>query len=464
MAQSALRDISPTWWKDIKPQASQEQGSILSQFTSLDTPENMSLGATVADMLMGFAPGIGTAQGIRDFERARRDDDTLGMVLGGVGAIPFAGGVVKAARTVGKASKAAGKIGYNPDAIANAYPATGPGSMNYSNPAKPEGFMQKQATSEELALQKARNAAQKDILLGNYDPFFPVEQRYYANPSNYNIQGNTLTDAIPARADTIAKYEARFDTPEIRQSLKDAYAKGLSPSSIDWYAMGQLEDEFIKELGPEIGPMMFRQRFAESMASTTGGADPTSNLLMANYVNFQKEAGNPLPQGSWNYPHPIGGRYLSGNMAMADKVMMQGNPLTATDQSKRFNFMSNFLGDRSRATIDEQMSGLFESGLTAPPGASYGIMEKVLGSVGDEIGVMPANAQDVMWAGAKGVEGKPMIQIFNEAVERTARVTGKSRREVVREFILAKSPLYGIGGAAILGGVASSQDQQEQAQ
>ena len=85
----------------------QSIGSALRQFVSLDTPQDMSLGATVADMLMGFAPGIGTAQGIRDFERARRDDDTLGMVLGGVGAIPFAGGVVKAARTVGKASKAA---------------------------------------------------------------------------------------------------------------------------------------------------------------------------------------------------------------------------------------------------------------------------------------------------------------------------------------------------------------------
>jgi hypothetical protein len=56
-------------------------------------------------MLMGFAPGIGTAQGIRDFERARRDDDTLGMVLGGVGAIPFVGGIAKTGKAVAKAAK-----------------------------------------------------------------------------------------------------------------------------------------------------------------------------------------------------------------------------------------------------------------------------------------------------------------------------------------------------------------------
>jgi len=427
-------------------------------------------GQVMADMLGGMAvplsavPVAGDIAGLAAdaaMYATRPEERTLGnaaLTLAGV--LPL----VPSASAIRAGGKATGRLGYNPDVIANAYPVTGPGSMNFSNPAKPEGFMQKQATSEELALQKARNAAQKDILQGNYDPLFPVEQRYYANPSNYNIQGNTLTDAIPARADTIAKYQARFDTPEIRQSLRDAYAKGLSPSSVDWYAMGQLEDAFIKELGPVVGPMMFRQRFAESMAATTGGADPTSNLLMANYVNFQKEAGNALPQGSWNYPHPIGGRYLSGNMAMADKVMMQGNPLTATDQSKRFNFAANFMGDRSRATIDEQMSGLFEPGLTAPPGASYGVMERVLGGVADELQVMPANAQDVMWAGAKGVEGKPMIQIFNEAIERTARVTGKSRNDVLRDFIRAKSPLYGIGGAAVLGGVAASQDQEGQTQ
>jgi hypothetical protein len=85
----------------------QSIGSALRQFVSLDTPENMSLGATVADMLMGFAPGIGTAQGIRDFERARRDDDTLGMVLGGVGVLPIAGGIVKTGKAVAKAAEGA---------------------------------------------------------------------------------------------------------------------------------------------------------------------------------------------------------------------------------------------------------------------------------------------------------------------------------------------------------------------
>ena len=84
-----------------------ESRNMLERFTSLNTPQDMSLGETAADIAMGFAPVIGTAQGLRDFERARRDDDTLGMVLGAASALPIVGGAVKAARTVGKASKAA---------------------------------------------------------------------------------------------------------------------------------------------------------------------------------------------------------------------------------------------------------------------------------------------------------------------------------------------------------------------
>ena len=78
----------------------------LGRFISLDTPQDMSLGETAADIGMGFLPGVGTAQGARDFERARRDEDILGMALSAASMIPVAGGAVRAARSIGKASKA----------------------------------------------------------------------------------------------------------------------------------------------------------------------------------------------------------------------------------------------------------------------------------------------------------------------------------------------------------------------
>lgn len=70
----------------------------LKKFISLDTPQDMSSAETVADIAAGFVPGIGTAQSARDFERARREGDKLGMGLSAVGMIPVVGGVVKPAR------------------------------------------------------------------------------------------------------------------------------------------------------------------------------------------------------------------------------------------------------------------------------------------------------------------------------------------------------------------------------
>lgn len=425
-------------------------------------------GQSAADMLGAAAIGTTPIPIVGDLTGLAADaamyaaypaERTYGnYAMSALGMLPLVPGVaaVRAARSAPNALEGRVNVGYDVDAISASYPQTGPGQLNFSNKKKPEGFMEKVLTAEEKALQKARNLAQKDIIFGRYDPYFAVEDRYFANPELYNLQGNTLVDALPATQKTIDQYAARFDTPQIRDNIRQAYERGLSPSSQNWYAMGQLQDEFIRELGPIEGPRMFKERFADGMAATTGGADPTANLLMAAYVNNRKAQGLPLPKGSVNYPHPIGGRYLSGNMAMADKVIMNEIPLTATDQSKRFNFSANFLGDMNRATIDEQMSQLYETGLTAPPGASYGVMERVLGDVGREIGVLPGNMQDVAWAGAKGTQGKPMIQHINEAIERTARVTNKTPREVLVDSIInARSPLYGAGGAAVLGSSAA---------
>ena len=71
--------------------------SYVDKSMQLDQPD-MTGAETAADIALGFAPGIGTAMGFRDFERARRDDDKLGMGLGILSMIPVAGGAVKAGR------------------------------------------------------------------------------------------------------------------------------------------------------------------------------------------------------------------------------------------------------------------------------------------------------------------------------------------------------------------------------
>lgn len=80
------------------------------KFVSLDSPQDMSIGETVADLALGFVPIVGTAQAGRDYERARRDNDTLGMVLSAAAGIPVVGGIAKTANKARKAKKAVGTV------------------------------------------------------------------------------------------------------------------------------------------------------------------------------------------------------------------------------------------------------------------------------------------------------------------------------------------------------------------
>lgn len=453
------------------------------KFASLDSQPDADLGDMAIDIGAGFVPGLGTAQAGRDFERARREGDKLGMGLAGIGMVPVVGGVTKGISALRKAKQGAeaatdaapslrqvleqvaaksDDVGYDRAKIAKQYPDTAPPVLA-KDPKTGKEFLQKQNSAEAMAVEKVRKAAQKDIDKGNYTPYFDVSKREYVDPKNYPLQGATITDALPKKQATIDKWKQEFDTPEVRENLKAAFLRGnKDPLTKDWYATGQLEKQFVKEYGDKLGRSEYKEAFPVAMAATTGGADPTSNLLMSYYGNFLRKGGQEMPKAAYEMPYPIGGRYASGNMDMYDKVINQGAGLT-TDTPKRFNFAADFMGHLDRPTIDEQMSGLYKPGMVVPPGDSYGVMEQVLNDVAKTQGVTPVNFQEVSWAGAKGTAGKPMIQHINEAIERTARVTGKTPEEVVRDSLVRRThPLYGVGAAGVAGvGAASMMGQEE---
>jgi hypothetical protein len=332
-------------------------------------------------------------------------------------------------------------LGFDPQTLAQRYPKTIPG-LPAVDPKTGKEYIAKQLSAEAEAVQKAKKAAQKDIEKGNYEPFFDVSKRAYVDPANYPLQGRTLTDIVPAKQQTVEKYQSIYDTPQARANLSGAYEKAANdPLAQNWYAMKQLEDQYISQFGQENGRRLFKERFADAMASTTGGADPTSNFLMGQYGNYLRQQGVAQPTSAVDFPYPIGGRFASGNMALYDKIINQGQGLTVQNP-KRHNFSSNFLGYRDRPTIDEQMSQLFQGGLLTPYPNTYGLAESVLNDVAASKGVMPVNLQDVAWIGAKGVTGKPMIQNINEAIERTSRITGLDPEEALRLMVRSEIPTY----------------------
>lgn len=87
------------------------------RFFSLDTPADSDLADTAVDVGAGFLPGVGTALSARDFERARREGDALGMGLSAAGMIPIVGGTM---RSINKARQGADAVSATVDALRKA--------------------------------------------------------------------------------------------------------------------------------------------------------------------------------------------------------------------------------------------------------------------------------------------------------------------------------------------------------
>ncbi len=282
------------------------------------------------------------------------------------------------------------------------------------------------------------------------EPYFPPEERFDVDPANYPREQDTLTHGLPKKQATVDKWRAKIQTDDARRALQNAFDNGIALGGNEhWYKMGQLEREFVDELGPEEGRKAFHERFARAMASTTAGSSPEMNLMLAHYGNFMRAKG--LPAETRTITQPVPTIDLMSNMKSYNRVINEGQGLSAEANPKRYNFEGDFEGHADPSTIDEQMTDIITPGEKAPPGDSYFAYQELINEMAKKNGVDPRYFQEVAWGGHKGVHGKPMIQIVNEAIERTHRLTGMPKRDIVRRgLIRAEIPLYGVVGAGLL--------------
>jgi hypothetical protein len=333
-------------------------------------------------------------------------------------------------------------------ALRQRYPNVTPPVTKFDK-KKDKEYLAKSESPEAKAVKKLRDATQRRINAGDYDPYFNIADRFTVDRYKYPVasQPNQTLSVLPAKQETIDKYRKLYGNPQSKRNLLEAYEKGIDrPDTSDWYFMGQLEQEFINEYGEELGRKKFQEMFADPMAAWTGGADPQANLLMAMFDNYRRTQGAKLPENTFDYPYPIGGRFLGNNAKSASKIEAAGG-INPTTNPKRFNFSTNFQGAGDRATMDEQMMTI-GYGMQVPTPKTYGAVEEVAIELADKKGVTPMKFQEVVWHGGTGKEGKPMIQFVNEAIERTSAITGLTPKEVVRGMVKGSIPVFGVGAAA----------------
>jgi hypothetical protein len=409
---------------------------------------------------------------------------------------------------------------------AEAYPPTGPGTPTI-DPKSGKAYMAKTNTPDAEAFAEARRIQQLDMDTHGYEPYFDPAKRFHADTSQYPPMLDT-GDYMPKTAAALKTWTERFDVPETRAALQRAYASGQKVQDAEhWYMMGQLEQEYTREFGPEIGRARFRNDFGGAMAATTGGADPTSNLLMGHYANYLRYKGQDFPRVSpaeqeqmkafsesqgkpyvdakgrpidktgdiaaYGLPAPIGGQYAAGNLDQYERVfreVAQGKDLGKALEDanpKRLDFMQSFMGHPASFTWDKQMTAGATRGLPKEydaPDLGYGILERVAREEAVKAGKPAQEFQGVGWAGFKGegeaaepLGGKfqgpkgfgnvkyegPMISHVNDTIERTHRLTGMPKAEIVRRgLVRGEIPLYGLGGAMTMGALASQDYQPEE--
>jgi hypothetical protein len=451
-----------------------------------EAPEAYTDAATLASIAAGALPlsGIVEAAGyMPDFQGGTepsllenwRQGNRLAsglQVLGVVGG-PL-GIIAKAARKVpvGKWAKYAEK-----------YPEVGPpalydkvtgkkiavGSLTEAEALLTEGkaYWGKNLTPEVKQFARDLRAIQRDMDKNGFTPYFDPAKRADVDPKNYPTSLNMSVDAVPARPETLQKYREAYQTEDAIKRLDAGYVEGKKlPDAKDWFFVKQLEDEYVKVLGPEVGRERFKKEFADSMAAATAGNTPTANFLMAHYANFMNKAGLRLPTNSYELPHPVGGGYGTRNLAQLQKRLDDALPEFGAANPKRHDFSYSFLGHTDKPPVDSVIADAIVPGMRAP--RHYGPASELLKSRAEELGVDARHFQDLARAGlqklkhvAKRETGStdaratfkfdgPAIDVINESIERTHRLTGMPREEIVkRGLVLKEIPMYGIGGAVL---------------
>src|SRR5262245_60300976 len=293
---------------------------------------------------------------------------------------------------------------------AEEYPAVGPPTMRPKTKKDPVTgekveipgmfYPEKTLTPEAEQFSKVRAKEWKDMQKG-YTPYFDPAERSYVDPSKYPKPNVDTLDVIPpgTTGPSVAaahRYESYAGAPETLQRLKDAFARGQQLGNAeDWYAMAQLEKEYIKELGAKAGRKAFLDEFAVPMAATTSGNNPAANFAMSHWLERQRKLGRSTDIVAHQTPVTVGGRFGQTNIDDYNAVRARGGYAgLGEDQPKMHNFSRSFIGDLSQAVIDEQMAGGMLKGLSETEIANmrknaFGMLERQDGHLARVVGLEP---------------------------------------------------------------------------
>jgi hypothetical protein len=455
------------------------------KMVSLDTPADADLYDLGADLVGGFTPGVGTALSARDFERARREGDTLGMVLGAAGMVPVAGG---AARAVNKARKGAKATEAANDAVAPAVvKALRAPKQTVDNPQRmafpgiykrPDEIAQEasQMVAPENPMLKRLFGVTRDDLYemsrsrtGNIEPVLPGAA---ANP-----KGSAAAESVMNR-----RNENRLlNTLGEAEKHPDLY-KGM----VGWYVMDPAFQRLKQLVGEEEAIRQY-SRFNNLSGMASPGSDVLTEFnrgTAANWLanegrfdDFLKYGGMPAAARTGSFPddmravmgHPYHKtaqatpmqKYLAkGELEMSSpKVPMyiQASGVPETGFQTRMP-VGDAHWSRAVGLGDTRTNQAFGASVSNPEMSQLGPWWR--DRIAAKAGLDSVPAQALAWgtfAKQTGVDtpvGAPKLELLSQQIEKAAKRMNVSP-ETARDLILTGKAHAGFVDPALLGTLAA---------
>jgi hypothetical protein len=278
---------------------------------------------------------------------------------------------------------------------------------------------------------------------------------------------------------------------DVRKQMIDIVKNGMQTVGMSWYNTGQLRAMFLKELGDDAGQQAF-EKYMNLVSATSPENKIPQNIRTASYFYERDAAGVPPPERGDPIAQPYGSKAQKLHQQNVGNVLTEGYDVLKNPKPP--SFVQNLMGNYAPGTMDRHAFKLpailsrdprfLETSFTPEKGVEpvrpqrmfqngelsiddavnqptmwagmpnkneYAALEGWYKSIGDELGITPAQVQASAWVGGGHITGlasaadETFLHSFQGRVFNTAHHTGQTPSEVVKRMIRGEQPLLSGG-------------------
>ena len=341
----------------------------------------------------------------------------------------------------------------------------------------------------------------QEAALPGLEKFAPVKKEVARAEKEFDKAGSRVGDLFDLSPKTLMKtpnvpqYPLPRIAPKVTERLEPVAKGGLArleraaaaapEENWGWYNLMQQRDLMHQLHGPQKGEQAFNA-WLDGLAGTSMVNPIDNNIRSSTWYLQQVLQGKPLPE-VLHIADPETGKMVKtmaggpppgygakSQIQHADRVReYMTHTYDPVTNPKPISYRTNLSGNYGPRTVDthdiRNMVGmplakkLFSAEDSALLPGEYSHLEDVGARAAKRAGTAQAPQQAATWVGGGEYTGlksypAPLAEAINRRAHVTAKVRGITPEQALEDAFTGKMPLLGIGGAAIMGGLAAQDE------